>query len=154
MIENFSELFNMMEEAQKYVIVEHDIEYPLEIHGVRKMGGHGAFGCEKVGSFVSIRPVNEKYKNKTFLGLYLGDFILENRILFDKRDNILNVFPNRNPAIFVFDLNKVIWGYESWWGVIESEDDLKQITDVDIENIWYVKALKALTKGADDVKTG
>jgi len=49
-----------------------------------------------------------------------------------------------NPAIFVFDLNEIIFGYESWWGVIESEKQLKEITNDVIDNVWYVKALKQI----------
>lgn len=49
-----------------------------------------------------------------------------------------------NPAIFVPEFNEIIWGIESWWSKIESPDDLKQVTDADIENAWYVKALKKI----------
>lgn len=51
-----------------------------------------------------------------------------------------------NPAIFVFDLNKIIYGCESWWGVIKSEEDLNSISDCDIDNVWYVRALKTLQR--------
>lgn len=45
-----------------------------------------------------------------------------------------------------FDLQRIIFGAESWWGIIESLEELKDITDDDINNIWYVKALKAMHK--------
>lgn len=61
----------------------------------------------------------------------------------------LSVSFDNNPAIFVFDLNKIIYGCESFWGIIETETDLKQITDQDIDSIWYVKALRQLGKGED-----
>lgn len=51
-----------------------------------------------------------------------------------------------NPAIFVPDLNRVVWGMESWWGPIESKEKLHQITDEDISNVWYVKAAKEFNK--------
>ena len=51
-----------------------------------------------------------------------------------------------NPAIYVFDLQRIIFGAESWWGIIENPEELKDITDDDINNIWYVKALKAMYK--------
>ena len=44
-----------------------------------------------------------------------------------------------NPAIFVPELGKIIFGMESWWGRIKSEEELKDITDGDIENVWHVK---------------
>jgi hypothetical protein len=37
-------------------------------------------------------------------------------------------------------------GYESWWGQINSPEELKAITDVDIQNVWYVKALKEMAE--------
>lgn len=35
-------------------------------------------------------------------------------------------------------------GCGSWWGPVESEKDLEDITDNDIDNVWYVKAWKAM----------
>ena len=51
-----------------------------------------------------------------------------------------------NPAIYVFDLQRIIFGAESWWSIIENQEELKDITDDDINNQWYVKALKAMHK--------
>lgn len=48
--------------------------------------------------------------------------------------------------IFVPDLMKVVLGVESWWDTIDKPEDLKQITDVDIQNVWYVKALKEMAQ--------
>jgi hypothetical protein len=31
--------------------------------------------------------------------------------------------------------------------VIETPDDLRRITDADIENVWYVRALRDLAQG-------
>ena len=51
-----------------------------------------------------------------------------------------------NPAIFVPELKKIIYGYESWWGAITNKDDLSDlnISDEDIENTWYVQLLKSM----------
>lgn len=49
-----------------------------------------------------------------------------------------------NPAIYVFDLQRIIFGAESWWSIIENPEELKDITDDDINSQWYVKALKAM----------
>jgi len=38
---------------------------------------------------------------------------------------------------------------ESWWGVVESEDDLKDITMDTINEQWYVKALKSMETVAE-----
>ena len=57
-----------------------------------------------------------------------------------------------NPVIFIPDLMRVVLGIESWWVVIKKPKDLKKITDADIQNVWYAKALKSMHK--DSVKTG
>lgn len=99
------------------------------------------------GSFVSIRPCGKEYKDKTFLGIYIGDAALSSSIAIEE-DAIVCRWSFYNPAILIPEIGKVIYGAESWWGLIESEDDLKKITDLDIENIWYVKALKKLNDAA------
>ena len=93
-------------------------------------------------NFVAVRPVDDQ---KTYLGIYLGNApaiyignynIPHKGILFGARTN---------PMIFIPDLMKVVFGYESWWGQIKDKDQLRQITDDDIKNVWYVKALNEMT---------
>jgi hypothetical protein len=102
------------------------------------------FDHNKPGTLVQVRPCGDEYKGRTYLGMYLCSaptgFIGEQ--VGDKIVLLMNDYTN--PAIYVPELNKIIWGYGSWWGPIKSEDQLRQITDDDIKNIWYVKALKQL----------
>ena len=102
----------------------------------------------KVGSLVKIRPCGEEYNNKTYLGFLLGDLPTKTAFSLNQKNNILKVWTPTNPAIFVPELKKIIFGYESWWGEIKNEEELKEITNDDIENVWYVKMLKELI--ADD----
>jgi hypothetical protein len=108
-------------------------------------------GASSQGKFVSVRPVGAEHGGKTFLGIYLGDLTLG---LTAKRDGDAMVVSRAenmlsgNPCIYVPDLNQLVFGVESWWGVINSPDDLRQISDADIQNVWYVQALKALGEGA------
>lgn len=99
----------------------------------------------KTGDLVRIKPCAEEYKGKTYTGFLVGDLATGSSICI-KDEKIACEWSNYNPAIFVPELGKVIMGYESWWGVIKSEDDLRQITQDDIDNVWYVKFLKAITK--------
>ena len=99
-------------------------------------------GC---GDMVVIRPCDKKYKKKTYLGIYLGDMALS--IHHTIKDNIVTSdFAMHNPAIYVPDIKKVIFGCGSWWSRIKNKEDLKQITDKDIDNVWYVRTLKELGK--------
>ncbi len=84
------------------------------------------------GTFVSIRPCAEEYDNKTFLGVYIGALSVNNM--------------THNPCIWVPDLQEYIFGFESWWGEIETPEQLHDISDADIQNVWYVRALKQLAE--------
>ena len=88
-------------------------------------------------TLVAIRPVSNNNKI-TYLGFLLGDMATGcgMKITDEKVKSTLSGY---NPAIFVPELNKIVFGYESWWSEIESEEDFKQITDKDINDVWYVK---------------
>jgi len=127
------------------------IKYPITVNKITFEGDAiYSQGWRKgsVGKFVSIRPCAPECEGKTYLGIYLGEFAVSVSAEYKEQDKELII--NRamaNPAMFVFDLNRVIFGYESWWGIVKNEDELRRITDFDIENIWYVKALKSLRDG-------
>ena len=121
------------------------IEYPIEVSKINTNNDRSSYRSSEVGKFVRITPCAEKYERKTYLGLYLGELPMGHSISHNTETKELNVSFSTNPAIFVFDLNEIIYGMESWWGIIESEEDLKEITESDINNIWYVKALKELS---------
>ena len=129
------------------------IEYPITISKIDLDKGDivttPLFDKDLIGKLVKIRPCAPEYEDKTYLGLYLGDLNLSINCGYNKKSKVLTVeHAMSNPAIFVFSANKIIFGCESWWGVIESGDELNQvITNDDIDNIWYVKMLKALQSG-------
>lgn len=100
------------------------------------------FMGHKIGSLVKIRPCDDK---KTYLGFYLGELAKGSSISVSE-DKIQLEWSGHNPAIFVPELGRIVMGYESWWGEIENEDQLKQISDDDIQNVWYVKLLKAMAE--------
>lgn len=101
------------------------------------------------GDWVAVRPCDEALGGKTFLGVLIGGIALRRGCQHDPESGALSVVNMmQNPAIFVPDLGRVIFGYESWWGKIKEPEGLKQITDADIDNVWYVQALKALSKAA------
>lgn len=98
-------------------------------------------------TWVSIRPCAKEHANQTFLGWLLGD-LAQGQMAQMKPNGRLEIgMSYHNPAIFVPALGRVILGCESWWGALESPEDLRTITDADIEGVWYVQALKDLTAG-------
>lgn len=124
------------------------IEYPIEVSAINRNTVHSSYRDSQIGKFASIRPCGEEC-NKTHLGLYLGDLPLDITVSHNPETKELNLSYMSNPAIFVFDLNKIVYGMESWWSIIETKDDLKEITDLDIENVWYVKAMKSICNGQE-----
>lgn len=122
------------------------IEYPIEVSKINVDTDTSGWRDKDKGKFVKIRPCNEKYGGKTYLGIYLGELPIGNIISHNSNTNELNVSYDLNPAIFVFEFNEIIFGCQSWWGIIKNEQQLKDISDIDIDNIWYVKALKSLNE--------
>lgn len=105
-------------------------------------------GC---GDMVAIRPVGDEFEDRTHLGVIIGEIARGVTVGRRKSDDVLVYDMGwHNPAIFVPDLNRVIFGSASWWGRIRDESHLREITDGDIENVWYVRALKALGERRND----
>lgn len=121
------------------------IEYPITVSGIVTEGiKYNDSWQYKIGTLCAIRPCAEEYEGKTYLGIYLGDLPISHHITHDPKTKILKVGTMDNPAIFVPDLNKIIFGCASWWHKIENIDEIKDITKEDIENTWYVKLIKKL----------
>ena len=94
---------------------------------------------------VSVHPCKE---DKTYIGIYLGD-VPRSTCLSRENDKIQVEFDQYNPAIYVPELKRVVYGCESWWHEIESIDEFKKITNEDIENTWYVKLLRAMEERSE-----
>lgn len=101
------------------------------------------FSRSAQGSYVAVRKASE---DVTRLGILLGDMPI-GVVPVVKNGELLSVERTYgNPCIFVFETNELVYGFESWWSAIKTPDDLKQITNQDIDNVWYVRALKALAE--------
>lgn len=120
------------------------IEFPIEVSKITYDNERLGLRDSQIGKFARIAPCSEEHKGKTYLGLYLGDLPAGTRVSYNPENKELTTRFDTNPAIFVFDLNKIIFGYESWWGIVESEDDLREITQDTINDQWYMRALKAM----------
>ena len=121
------------------------IEFPIEVSKINIENDNFNLHADRTGEFVKIRPCGEEYKGKTYLGILLGDMPVHPTASYNKTSKELSISMFCNPAIFVPELKKVIFGCESWWGKITSKDDIEalSISDEDINNVWYVKMLKS-----------
>jgi hypothetical protein len=120
---------------------------PLTINSIRIQTV--AFKKEQPCKYVAVRPVDDE---KTYIGILIGEATLSGGGLYNIENQEIFMYHILNPVIFIPDLMRVVSGIESWWDFIKKPKDLRQITDVDIQNVWYVKALKSMHK--DSVKTG
>ena len=105
-----------------------------------------------VGCFVAVRPCGKEYEGKTYLGILLGEFPMGVSYSQSKEDpNVIEVkLSHGNPAMYVPSLKKTILGCESWWHKIKKPEDLKDITEDDINSTWYVQALKAMSEKQEE----
>lgn len=144
-LQNFTEKqveeqIDCSEFASKY------IEYPLTINGIKAPENKGIRTDSvfaKCGQLVKVRPCNKKYKNKTYLGILLGEADIGLLVSCDNKTKDLNISRHYNPAIFIPELKDIVYGCGSWWGKINSEEELKEISDDKIANTWYVQLLKS-----------
>lgn len=101
----------------------------------------------RCGDMVAIRPVAREHGDRTFLGILLGEIAQGVSLARRKSDGALIYDMGwHNPAVFVPDLDTMIFGNASWWSLISSPDQLREITDADIESVWYVKALRQIDR--------
>lgn len=138
--------FELMNKAKKSLCCEKYsckyIQYPIDVSGIDASIDTSRYHTSNSGKFVNIRLADES--NKSYLGLYVGDLPHANMISHHPETKKLSITPVSNPAIFVFELNRIVFGYESWWQVIETPDDVKEISDDMIQNQWYVKMLNEI----------
>jgi len=120
------------------------IEYPITVNKVEHTKINYNSSWRNIGCLVAVRPCDEKYGGKTFLGFYIGDLPLFTSVSFNEEDGILKTVPFTNPAIFVPELKEIIFGCGSWWREIKKPEDFKEITDTDISNTWYVQLAKKM----------
>lgn len=123
------------------------IQYPIQVNGIEIESVDLNDALRPQGSLVAIRPCGDEYGGKTFLGLYLGDLPWFISVSRDEKSGILAVNPVPNPAIYIFELRKIVRGCESWWHVVDDPSGLSEITQDDIENTWYVRLMKEIGGG-------
>ena len=121
------------------------IEYPITVTGIENSPFSPRYGAE-AGSPCEVSPCGEEYGGKTYLGIYLGELPFMIHTTYDPESGIIRNTPANNPAIFVPELKKIIFGIESWWRIIEKPEDFRGISQDDIESTWYVQLLRGMDR--------
>jgi len=134
-----------MAKAEKENIFFEDVKKfdpPITVQSVRiQVAG---FNKLLLCKYVAVRPCGDNPDNKTYLGILLGECSMMAIGMYNIKKQEIFVKDRLNPMIFVPDLMKVVLGVESWWEELQKPEDLKQITDQDIQDVWYVKALREM----------
>jgi len=127
-------------------VISHDkLKFPVEVAAVEILSDRQRSDGAKVGSLVRVRPCAKDCGDKTYLGIFLGDLPLEVDAFYRDKSHKLSIALHRNPAMFVPELKRIVWGCGSWWGPIETPEDAERmITDESIAAQPYVKVLKAM----------
>jgi len=138
---------SLVQHKEKFITME-DIKFPIEVKDIKgyfERPKKGFMSSAEMGALVRIRPCGEEYKDRTFLGIYIGDLPIDIVYEVEKEDGTLHVRTYNNCAFYVFELKKLIFGCESWWAELKDDADIdRMITDADIDNVPYVKVLKAM----------
>lgn len=132
------------------------IEYPITVNSINvEQRENWSLRKDDIGKLALIRPCGKEYEEKTYVGIFLGDLPCWQSISFKDETGELTTKMIGNPAIFVPELKKTIYGCESWWSIVEDEKELsKEITDDLINSQWYVQLAKAMSvETKDDTKT-
>lgn len=115
------------------------LEFPLTVQGIEVR--ECLPPMREVGKLVRVRLCDD---DKTYLGVYLGELARAPMAYTRSDSQNLIVSLYQNPALFVPALSRIVWGDESWWSIIESEDDLRNISNDNIASQWYVRLAKDL----------
>lgn len=122
------------------------IEYPLTIMGINNQKIDTAGLGHVCGELCEVRLEGKDTGEKSYLGIYLGDLPIAIHTSYNRDSGILSNSTMTNPAIYVFELRKIVYGCESWWRPIKSVDDFSGILKEDIDGTWYVQLLREMQK--------
>ena len=126
-----------LEEELMKMAERRQMQYPITVDNIEFREPYSLYQP----ALVRVRPCGDE---KTYLGFLCGDMPNGQHASYDPQTRVLSVSMISNPAIFVPDLMKVVWGYESWWSRIQSSEDIKDISDEHINSQWYMKLMRAM----------
>ncbi|MCA9627649.1 MAG: hypothetical protein KC766_08290 [Myxococcales bacterium] len=119
------------------------IEFPITIRGVAFGDRTALVKNADTGRLVKVRPCSGE---QTYIGVMIGDVSLGSSFGFNRQTQVATIRPSYgNPVMWVPALGRFVLGVESWWGTVEAEDDMHDITDEDIANSPGLALLRRLT---------
>lgn len=120
-----------------------EMPYPITVEAIA-WNAQADFQGTTSPRLVAVRPVKE---DKTYVGIYVGDLPTGVSASLNRTSGVLHIQrAHYNPAIVVPELGRIVFGYESWWHEIKNLEELRNITQEDIEGTWYVRILQGMTQ--------
>ncbi len=110
-----------LKDFQENVRMPEELTFPIEVELIDIKAATRRRLKDEVGQWVAVRPCDG---DKTYLGIHLGDLNVTPLVSYHLKSKHLTISPHTNPAIYVPDLKRVVWGMESWWGTIDSPEGL------------------------------
>lgn len=101
------------------------MKFPIE---VEKINIRESSSMYPIGESVRVKPCDAEYKGKTYTGILLGALPKRAMVSYDRMTKELHISPDMNPAIYVPEIQKIIWGEESWWDFSDTskmDEDVK-----------------------------
>ena len=125
------------------------LPFPLAVENVLvEQPEIGDVSGTRIGSIVVVRPCDPAFEDKTYLGILVGEMPLHIALQYDADAKELIAYSAwSNPMIVIPSESAIVYGYESWWKAVGSEDDLKDITDDEILSQPYMVALMESIQG-------
>lgn len=121
------------------------IQYPITVTSIKTAKDVPLPSLYPCGQPVSVRPCGDK---ETYFGILLGEMPYTSHVSFDRKNGELTVGHMLNSAIYVPKLGRVVYGFESWWQRIDTDEEAdKAITDDGIQNQWYMRMLRDAMRG-------
>ncbi|WP_373261955.1 hypothetical protein [Hungatella hathewayi] len=117
------------------------IEYPIKVCSIELAEGLDLYK-KSVGKIVRIKRCLEETEEKEYLGILLGEMFSCNAVSYKRKTGLLVVNPVLNPAIYVPELKKIVYGYESWWSFVQSQDEIKSISKDDVLRQFFIRILE------------
>lgn len=121
------------------------IQYPIAVQGINVL-----YNTEEsesrlpIGTVVKVQPFADKYQNKTYTGIYLGELAMSVSVSYNEKTESLTVVDMPNSAIFVPALKKILWGAECRWEI--KDDTSRDPVDSGTESLWYSQLGKMMTE--------
>ena len=116
------------------------IEYPIQVDKINTTPIEPSpLYAEYIGKPCAVRLCRDDNDATTYIGIFLGELPYEMMISYQEDSKELHQYPAYNPAILIPEKKEIVWGYESWWKIINSPEDFTEISAADIQSQWYVQ---------------